>query len=95
MVALTSMMFVSGCKKSNQPPPPTEFRPSFADASPEVKAVVNQVMMDLQGSLYSEALKNLAKLEANPALTEVQKRAVIELTAQTKEKIAAIAGPPK
>ena len=95
LVALVSLTCLSGCKKSNQPPPPTEFRPSFADASPEIKAVVNQVMMNLQGSLYSDALKGLAKLAANPALTEVQKKAVSELTEQVKAQMAAVAAAPK
>jgi len=95
VAALVGVMSLSGCGKSKPASQPTEFRPSFATASPEIKALVDKVMMDLQGSLYADGLKDLAKLAANPALTEIQKKAVSELTDQVKAQVATIAGPPK
>ena len=95
---------LNGCKKSAEPAAETptaqainatEFRPAFASASPQTKAVVDQVMMDIQASLYPGALNDLAKLAANPALTETQKKVVGDLTDQLKKKMAAIATPPK
>jgi len=104
LVAVSGMVLISGCGKSEQPvpgtPPPmamsaSEFRPAFASASPEIKALADQVMMDLQASTYTEALSCLAKLAANPALNETQKQAVTALTETVKNKMAAIAGSAK
>ena len=104
LVAVSGVLLISGCGKSEQPvpgtPPPmamnaTEFPPAFASASPEIKALADQVMMDLQDSAYPEALSCLAKLAANPALNETQKKAVTALTETVKNKMAAIAGSAK
>jgi hypothetical protein len=96
--------WLSGCKKSAEPAaeaPPlqainaTEFRPAFASASTEIKTSVDRVMMDIQGSFYTDAQNELAKLAANPAINESQKKVVGDLAEQVKRKMAAIAGPPK
>ena len=81
-------------------PPPlvinaTTFRPAFESASPEIKAAVDQVMMNIQDSTYPQALNGLATLAANPALTEAQKKAVSDLTDQLNKKMAAISALPK
>jgi len=52
-------------------------------------------MMNIQASLYGNALDGLAKLAAHPALTDVQKKVVADLTDQLKKKMAAAAGQPK
>lgn len=98
---MAGVLLLGGCKKSDAPaagaPPPalvvnaTAFRPAFASASPEIQAVVKQVMMNMQGSMNQQALSGLATLAANPALTEPQKKAVSDLTDQLNKKIAAIA----
>ena len=102
-VAVAVAAFFTGCNKSSETPPgtpppqainATEFRPAFATASPEIKAAADQVMMNIQSSMFQEALSGLAKLSANPALTEAQKKSVADLTEQVKKKIAAIAAPP-
>jgi hypothetical protein len=94
---------LGGYSKASAPPPETtsplvinatDFRPAFATASPEIKAQVDQVMMSIQSSVYNEALKGLAKLAANPALTEPQRKAVSDLTDHVKRKMAALSGPP-
>ena len=104
LVALAAMAVFSGCSKPSEAPPATpppqvinatDFRPAFATATPEMKTLVDQVMMNIQGSQFAEALKGLGKLAANPALNEAQKKAVSALTEQVKAKIAAIAAPPK
>ena len=103
-ILLAGILFLGGCKKSEEPvagtPPPltlnaTTFRPAFESAAPELKAVVDQVMMNIQGSMYPQALKDLAKLGANPALTEAQKKAVSDLTDQLNKKMAAMQQLPK
>ena len=97
-------LWLSGCKKSAEPAvdtPPMqainaiEFRPAFASASTEIKASVDKVMMDIQGSLYTDAQNELAKLAADPAINESQKKVVGDLAEQIKRKMASIAGPPK
>jgi len=101
---LTGILLLGGCKKSAEPVATTPsaqvinattFRPVFESASPEVKAVVDQVMMGIQSSVYPQALDGLANLAANPALTEAQKKAVRDLTDQLNKKLAAISAPPK
>jgi len=104
VAALPVLALFSGCGKSSQPPPEapapqainaTEFRPAFASASPEIKASADKVMMDIQGSYYKDAVKELDKLAANPALNENQKKVANDLNSQVKRKMDAIAGPPK
>lgn len=94
----------SGCKKASELPPgapvphainATAFRPAFASASPEIKAQVDQVMMDVQGSLYTDALNELAKLAANPSLTDAQKKTVADLADQVKQKMTELNTPVK
>ena len=94
----------SGCKKAAEPPPgtpvphainATTFRPAFVSASPEIKAQVDQVMMDIQGSLYTDALNELAKLAANPSLTDAQKKAVADLADQVKLKMTELNAPAR
>jgi hypothetical protein len=101
---LAGMLLLCGCGKSSEsapgsPPPQiinaVDFRPAFASASPELKDQADQVMMNLQASLYTKALDGLAKLAANPALNDTQKKVVGNLTEQLKKKMAAIAAPPK
>ena len=48
-------------------------------------------MMNIQESLYADALNGLAKLAATPALTEAQKKTVADLTDQVQKKMAALA----
>jgi hypothetical protein len=72
----------------------TKLRPAFATATPEVKAVVDQVMTGIQASIYKDALAGLDKLAANPSLTDEQKNVVASLTDQIKKKMAATASPP-
>ena len=102
--ALAGIGLFSGCKKAAEPPPgtpiphainATTFRPAFASASPAIKAQVDQVMMDIQGSLYTDALNELIKLAANPSLTDAQKKVTADLADQVKQKMAELNAPPK
>lgn len=104
VAALAGMMFFSGCGKPEQaapdvPPPQAingaQFVQDFTAASPEIKALADHVMMDIQGSVYPDALTTLAKLAANPALNEAQKKSASDLTDQLKKKMADLAAPPK
>jgi len=72
----------------------TQFRPAFATAPAEIKALVDKVMWSIQGSMYRDALAWLDKLANTPALTEPQKKAVADLTDQLKKKMAASAPKP-
>ena len=61
----------------------TQFRPAFATAPAEIKALVDKVMWSIQGSMYRDALAWLDKLANTPALTD-----------QLKKKMAASAPKP-
>ena len=99
-VLVAGLVVFGGCGKSDQalpttPPPQAinavPFRPAFASASPEIKAIADQVMMSIQGSAYPDTLKALGKLDSNPSLTDDQKKIVNDLVEQVKNKMATIA----
>ena len=99
-VLVAGLVVFGGCGKSDQalpttPPPQAinavPFRPAFASASPEIKAIADQVMMSIQGSAYPDTLKALGKLDSNPSLTDDQKKIVKDLVEQVKNKMATIA----
>jgi hypothetical protein len=90
-------LVLTGCKKSEKPAPvsstiqvidATNFRPAFASASPETKAIVNDTMMSIQSVDYEKTLADLAKLSNLPDLSEAQKKAVADLSDQVKRKMA-------
>lgn len=93
----------AGCGKSKQAAAPestthiidaTHFRPAFESASPEIKAIVNGVMMAIQGSDYNTAVAKLDKLAALPDLTDAQKKEVANLSDQVKKRMAEIQSQP-
>jgi hypothetical protein len=97
------LLAFTGCSKSDAPAPgtgevltidATKFRPAFASASPEIKAIVDKVMMSIQASALQDALAGLDKLANTPDLTEPQKKVVATLTDQIKRKLASVAPKP-
>jgi hypothetical protein len=97
-VLMVGVLAFSGCGKSDksavatstvQVLDATKFRPAFESASPEIKAIVNKVMLSIQGSNYDEALAGLDKLAALPDLSDAQKKVVADLSDQLKKKMAA------
>lgn len=96
---LASALAFAGCGKSDQPViadgtvqaiDATKFRPAFSSASPEIKAIVDNVMMSIQASLYQDAVTGLARLAGRPDLSETQKKVVADLTEQVKRKMTAL-----
>jgi len=89
---------LAGCGKSDQSAAAgtanaldaTKFRPAFASASPEIKTIVDNVMMAIQASIYKDALAGLDKLAARPDLSEPQQKVVADLTEQVKKKMATL-----
>lgn len=99
-VLVAGLVVFGGCGKSDQALPTTPplpvinavpFRPAFASATPEIKAIADQVMMSIQGSAYSDALKGLGKLGSNSNLTDDQKKIIKDLVEQVRNKMAAMA----
>jgi hypothetical protein len=94
---LTGVLSLAGCGKDTsasadstvQVVDATNFRPAFESASPEIKAIVDNVMMSIQSSTYRNALTGLDRLAGMPALSEAQKKVVADLTGQLKKKLAA------
>jgi PBP1b-binding outer membrane lipoprotein LpoB len=94
---MVSTLVFAGCGKSDQPAPAdstvraidaSKFRPAFSSASVETKAIVDNVMMSIQGVNYKGALAGLHKLAHLPDLTEPQKKVVADLTEQVKRKLS-------
>jgi hypothetical protein len=87
-----------GCKKE-QPPAgssvqildASKFRPAFATAPPEQQAVVDSVMMSIQGSDPVKARAELDRLSKMPGVTEPQQKVIKDLSDQLDKKIAATA----
>lgn len=50
-----------------------QYMQDFASASPELQALATQAYASIQRAAFSEALKTLGQLEANPALNDAQK----------------------
>ena len=93
---------LAGCGKTNDTPPgvsiqaidATHLGPAFASATPELKKQADDVMMSIQGSDFAKAAAGLDALANAPGLSEPQKKAVSDLSAQVKKKLAAPAAPP-
>ena len=69
----------------------SKFRPAFASAPAEQQAVVDSVMMSIQGSQFDKARAELDRLSKMPGLTDAQQTAVKGLSGQLDKKIAASA----
>lgn len=85
-----------GCKKQEAPVgsdvqilDASKLRPAFASAPPEQQAVVDSVMMSIQGSNLPKARGELDKLAAMPGVTDAQKAVIKNLGDQLDKKIAA------
>ena len=103
-VLLVSLLATAGCKKQETPVgaeiqvlDASKFRPAFASAPPEQQAIVDSVMMSIQGSDALKARAELDRLSKMPGVTEAQQKVVKDLSAQLDKKIAATAsaGAPK
>ncbi len=100
---MAGVLAAAGCGKSQQTATPkstnqiidaTHFRPAFESASPEIKSIVNEAMMSIQGSDYDTTVAKLDKLAALPDLTDAQKKVVADLSDQVKKKIADLQSRP-
>lgn len=85
-----------GCKKQDttvgssvQVLDASKLRPAFSKASPDVQAVVDNVMMSIQGSDPVKARSELDRLAGMPGVTEPQKAVIKDLSDQLDKKIAA------
>ena len=72
-----------------------KLRAAFATAAPELQTLSAQAIRDVEfGRSYSAGLTALDKLANAPGLTEDQKKAVDEVTAQVKKIMAAPGATP-
>ena len=100
-VLLISLLTISGCKQQQAPGADvqvldaTKLRPAFASAPPEQQAIVDSVMMAIQGSNPAKARAELDRLAKMPGVTDAQQTAIKDLSGQLDKKIAASAAAPK
>jgi hypothetical protein len=88
-----------GCKKKQEGPAGSDvqmldaskFRPAFARAPAEQQAVVDSVMMSIQGSDFVKARAELDRLSKMPGVGEQQQVVIKDLGDQLDKKIAAVA----
>lgn len=97
-IFLIGSITLLGCKKQEAPTgtdvqilDASKFRPAFASAPPEQQAIVDSVMMSIQGSELAKARADLDKLAAMPGVTDPQKAVIKNLSDQLDKKIAATA----
>jgi len=96
-VLLISLLTISGCKKEQAPGAEvqildaTKIRPAFASAPAEQQAIVDSVMMSIQGSNPAKARAELDRLAKMPGVTDAQQTVIKDLSAQLDKKIAAAA----
>ena len=91
-----------GCKKEQAPVgsgvqvlDASKLRPAFASAPADQQAVVDSVMMAIQGSDFPKARAELDRLSKLPGVNEQQQAVIKDLSDQLEKKIAAIANAPK
>jgi hypothetical protein len=95
-VLLAALFALVGCGKTEKAVDTSvdvldasKFRPAFAAASAETKAIVDSVMVSIQDSDYKKAIAGCEKIAASPDLTEQQKKVVSDLSLQLNKKLAA------
>ena len=66
---------------------------SFTTASPDLQALSKEAVRNIQDGNYPKTLETLEKLAAAADLTDAQKQAVTEVTAQVKQTAAREAAP--
>ena len=72
-----------------------KLRDAFATASPDLKAISDEVIRDVQyGRSYSGGLAGLERLANAPGLTDDQKKIVAEVTDQVKKMMGGDAAAP-
>lgn len=104
---LTGLLAVAlapvGCSKQdseagNQPPAVSinvpMLRAAFSTASPDIKALSEEAVRGIASANYAVALPAMEKLATVADLTDAQKQAVAEVTAQVKQMAARAAAAP-
>jgi hypothetical protein len=99
-VLMVGLLMTAGCKKEEKPVgaevqllDASKLRPAFASAPAEQQAIVDSVMMSIQGSEPVKARAELNRLSKMPGLTDPQQKVVKDLSDQLDKKIAATANP--
>jgi len=96
---LLAAIVTAGCKKKQETTvgsdvqmlDASKFRPAFARAPAEQQAVVDSVMMSIQGSDFVKARAELDRLSKMPGVGEQQQVVIKDLGDQLDKKIAAVA----
>jgi hypothetical protein len=93
---LMAAVIALGCKKTDtavgssvQVLDASKLRPAFASSPAETQAVVESVMMSIQGSDPVKARSELDRLAGMPGVTDAQKAVIKDLDDQLDKKIAA------
>jgi ABC-type Fe3+-citrate transport system substrate-binding protein len=105
MVCLLAVALVPvGCskKESQQSAAPQavtidvpKLRDAFATAAPDLKALADRVIRNVQfGRSYSAGLADLDKLANSPGLTDDQKKVVADVTDQVKKMMSSLGTTP-
>jgi hypothetical protein len=105
MICLLAMALAPvGCSKQEYPKAGQQqavtidvpkLKSAFATASPELKALSDQAIGNIQyGRSYSQGLTQLDQLANAPGVTEDQKKVVAEVTDQVKKIMGAGAASP-
>jgi len=93
---LATLLTAAGCSPE-QPPPATQLatidasqlRPAFASATPEAKALADDVIMSLQASEDGKALSALQALAKTPNLDTAQSNVVAGVSEQLTRRMSA------
>ena len=92
---MAGVLALAGCGKSNKPEAAAQHQPGVvdlgplqaafpADASPEVKGILDKVRFNTRYGMHEASLAELDKLNGMPNLTDPQKKAVADAIEQVK-----------
>lgn len=101
VILLLATVVTVGCKKEQAPAgssveiiDASKLRPAFASGPADQQAVVDSVMMSIQGSDFPKARAELDRLSKMPGVNEKQQGIIKNLGDQLDKRIAALANPP-
>jgi hypothetical protein len=99
-IVVAGLLAFAGCSKSNKPVAQhgavdiMKFRQAFPTPTPDQQNNISKVTQGVRYRLYPRALEALDKLNADPSLTDAQKKAVSDMIEGINQAMTNAPAPP-